>query len=133
LGALVDSSVLIAAERGHLAIEGLLDEYGEEGLALSAITAAELLHGIHRADTEVRRGRREAYVEALLTNFSVLPFDLSAARMHARLSARARSTGLVLGPHDLMIAATALSRNMAVITRDEKSFPRIGELELIRW
>ena len=133
MGALIDSSVLIAAERGHLDLERLLDEYGDEGFALSAITAAELLHGVHRADSEVRRGRRETYVEALLSRFPILPFDLSTARMHARLSVRAASNGTVVGAHDLMIAATALARNLAVITRDEKSFPRIGELDLIRW
>ena len=133
MGALIDSSVLIAAERGHLDLERLLDEHGDEAFALSAVTVSELLHGIHRADSEVRRGRRETYVEALLASFPVLPFDLPAARMHARLSARAKSSGVAIGAHDLMIAATALAKSLAVITRDEKSFPRIGELELIRW
>jgi predicted nucleic acid-binding protein len=133
VGALIDSSVLIAAERGLLDLDRLLSEHGDNDLAVSAITAAELLHGVHRADTEVRRGRREAYVEALLAGLPVIPFDFAAARMHARLSARARSQGSILGAHDLIIAATALAKDLAVVTRDEKSFPRITELELVRW
>jgi tRNA(fMet)-specific endonuclease VapC len=55
MGALVDSSVIIAAERGSLDIELLAKEHGQLELALSVITAAELLHGVHRANTKVRR------------------------------------------------------------------------------
>jgi predicted nucleic acid-binding protein len=91
------------------------------------------LHGVHRADTDVRRGRREAYVEALLAGFPVLPFDLAAARMHARLTARAAADGTTLGAHDLMVAATALAKDLEIVTLDERSFPRIPGLSLLRW
>jgi predicted nucleic acid-binding protein len=133
VGALIDSSVLIAAERGQLDLEGLLLDRGDEDFALSAVTASELLHGVHRAETDARRGRREAYVEALLAAFPVIPFDLAAARMHARLAARAAAGGVSLGAHDLIIAATALAKDLGVVTRDARSFPRIAELSLIRW
>jgi tRNA(fMet)-specific endonuclease VapC len=133
MGALIDSSILIAAERGRLDLEALLDQHGDEDFALSAITASELLHGVHRADTDARRGRREAYVEALLAAFPVIPFDLAAARMHARLSARAAAEGFAVGAHDLIIAATALAKHLDVVTRDERSFPRIAELSVVRW
>ena len=46
MGALIDASVLIAAERGELDLEGALDGFAEE-LALSVVTASELLHGVH--------------------------------------------------------------------------------------
>jgi predicted nucleic acid-binding protein len=125
--------VLIAAERGQLDLDALLDDYAEVDFALSAITASELLHGVHRADTEARRARREAYLEALLAGLPVLPFDSAAARMHARLSARAATDGISLGAHDLIIAATALAKDLDVVTRDERSFPRIHGLSLLRW
>jgi tRNA(fMet)-specific endonuclease VapC len=133
MGYLIDSSILIAAERGQLDLDSLVSENGDEDFALSAITASELLHGVHRADTEARRGRREAYVEALLAAFPVIPFDVAAARMHARLSARAAADGIMLGAHDSIIAATALAKDLEVVTRDERSFSRIAELSLVRW
>ena len=105
MGALIDSSVLVAAERGQLDLDALLDAHGDEDFALSSITASELLHGVHRAKNEARRNRREAYVEALLAGFPVLPFDIVAARVHARLSARAAAAGAAVGAHDLIIAA----------------------------
>ena len=75
MGALIDSSILIAAERGELDLGEKLKGLGNEDLALSAITASELLHGVHRADSEARRATRGAYVEALLSSFPVIPLS----------------------------------------------------------
>jgi len=51
---LIDSSVLIAAERGQLNLD---DIAAEEDVAISAVTASELLHGVHPAQTPVQRHR----------------------------------------------------------------------------
>jgi predicted nucleic acid-binding protein len=130
---LIDSSVLIAVERGELDLEQKLSEAVTTELALASITASELLHGVHRAEREARRSLREAWVETLLSNFPVLSFDLLAARIHARLSAELASKGEPVGAHDLVIAATALSRGLDVITRDQRSFPRIRGLATVVW
>lgn len=133
MGALIDSSILIAGERGQLDLGGHLLDHEDEDFALSAITASELLHGVHRADTEERRARREAYVEAVLERIPVLAFDVVAARVHARLAASTQAAGLSIGAHDLLIAATALSRGLDVVTRDERSFPHIPGISVVVW
>ena len=133
MGALIDSSVLIAAERGALDLAGILDEHRDTEFALSAMTASELLHGVHRARSEARRGRREAFVEALLSSLPVISFDLVAARAHARLWAKLAAKGIAIGQQDLVIAATAVSRGMDVATRDARSFAKIPGLEILRW
>ena len=133
MGALIDSSVLIAAERGTLELDSILHEYRETEFALSAITASELLHGVHRARGEARRGKREAFVEALLSSLPVISFDLVAARVHARLWAKLAARGIAIGQHDLVIAATAVSRGMDVATRDTRSFHKIPGLSILRW
>ncbi len=133
MGTLIDSSVLIAVERGALDLTSLPISLRDDEVAIAAITASELLHGVHRADGEARRSRREAFVEALLQRLPVLPFDLLVARTHARLWAGLLNRGVPVGAHDLLIAATALSSGMKVATRDERSFPRIPGLALLRW
>lgn len=133
MGALIDSSVLIAAERGQLDIGALLTGYAEEDFAISAVTASELLHGVHRARTPAQRHRREAFVEGLLARLPVVPFDLLAARIHARISAELATRKIVIGPHDLLIASTAMAKGYDVATRDERSFPKIPSLSLLRW
>jgi predicted nucleic acid-binding protein len=41
--------------------------------------------------------------------------------------------GISVGAHDLLIGATAMARGLDVVTRDERSFPKIPGLSLIRW
>jgi len=132
MGILIDSSVLIAAERGLLDLEPLLAERGGEDIAIAAITASELLYGVHRL-RGVRRARSEALVERVLDRLPVVDFDLPAARVHATLSADLRAKGIPVGAHDLLIAATAVLLDYSVATRDLRSFPRIKGLRVLRW
>ena len=131
MGALIDSSVLIRAERADLV--GWLDEHPEEEMAIAAITASELLHGMHRAATAGQRTKREAFVENILAGLPVVPFDIVTARVHARLWAQVAAKGIQIGPHDLMIGATALAIGYAVATHDKRSFPKIPGLKIIEW
>lgn len=133
MGALIDSSVLIAVERDRLDLRTVLERHEREPIAIAAITAAELLHGVHRAKTAAQRARREAFVEHLLAELPISPFDGVAARVHARLWAQLAARGQPIGAHDLLIAATALSLGYAVATRDERSFPRVDGLTVWRW
>jgi predicted nucleic acid-binding protein len=133
MGILIDSSVLIAWERDRLNLQSQLAQYAEDDFAISAVTASELLHGVHRTANPAQRRRREAFVEGLLARLPVLSFDAVAARIHARLSAELAAKGTAVGPHDLIIAATALTKGYIVTTRDERSFPRIPGLAYQRW
>ena len=132
MGTLIDTSILIASERGQLDLEAILVAR-EEAFALSAIAASELLHGVHRTKKTAQRHQREAFIEGLLARLPVVPFDLVAARIHARIWAQLAAKGVTVGPHDLLIAATALAVGFGVATRDERSFPRIPGLALERW
>jgi len=133
MGALIDTSIFIAAERGRLDLDQVLRQSADIELAISAVTASELLHGVHRASKKNQRSRREAFVERLLEVWPVLPFDLTAARLHAGLWAGLAAKGVSIGPHDLMIAATALANGLALVTRDKRSFPKIPGLEVVLW
>jgi predicted nucleic acid-binding protein len=127
---LIDSSVLIAAERGTFDLGSFLEQHAGDGFAMSAVTASELLHGVHRADPE-RRPRREAFVENLLSQIPVVAFDLVAARIHARIWSELASQGRAAGAHDLMIAASALAAGAEVATHDLRSFPNVPGLSTI--
>jgi tRNA(fMet)-specific endonuclease VapC len=132
VAALIDSSVFIAGERARIDLAELLASLGSEPLALSAVTASELLYGLHRARTPTQRERRDAYVEAIFGQMPVLAFDLSVARVHSAVSAELDRTGSPVGAHDLMIAATAIAHDYRVATRDLRSFPKIQGLETLR-
>ena len=70
MATLIDTSVLIAAERGELDLDARLDsdpDAADEEVAIAAISASELLHGVHRLRAGVRRARVETRVEGLLS------------------------------------------------------------------
>jgi tRNA(fMet)-specific endonuclease VapC len=129
VGFLIDTSVLVAAEREHFSLADLTARLGEEPLALAAISASELLHGVHRASSPAVRERRQHFVEYILDLFPVIPFDLEAARIHAALWARLQEDGQMIGAHDLIIAATARSLDFGLITLNVDEFRRVPELK----
>jgi tRNA(fMet)-specific endonuclease VapC len=131
MAVLIDTSVLIEVERGRLALGALLQDRAEDDVVISAVTAAELLHGIHRL-SGARAARAERFVEGLLGLVPVLPFGVDEARTHARLSADLQAHGTAIGAHDLLIGATALANDCVVLTRDLRSFPKIDGLEVLR-
>jgi tRNA(fMet)-specific endonuclease VapC len=124
---LIDTSVLVELERAEAAPPGELD--GED-VYLSAISASELLHGVERASSAARRGRRETFVERVLDLVPVLPFDLDVARVHARVWADLIRRGAMIGAHDLIIAATAIRHDLAVVTRNLDEFSRVDGLDV---
>ena len=129
---LMDTSVLVDMERRGGRLGTLTTSVPEEELYLCAIVAAELLSGVERADHPARRANRLRFVEGLLGALPVLPFDLLAARSHAVLSAEVHRRGALMGAHDLMIGATALSRGMGVLTANVGDFVRIPGLRVVR-
>ncbi len=133
MGLILDTSVLIAVERGTLDPDRLAHGREDTDVGMSAITVAELLHGVHRADSEARRLRREAYVERLIASLMVFPFDLTTARIYSRLWAGLARKGVSLGAHDLMIGATALALGYSVATMDLRDYPRIEGLTLVHF
>ncbi len=133
MGLLIDSSIFIAAERGRLTLATHLAGQEQEPMALSVITASELLHGIYRAEEPAHRMQRERLVEAILARFPVVEFDLAAARVHARLWAELAVRGEVVGAHDLLISASAIALDFQVATANARDFQRIPGLRVQLW
>ncbi len=128
MGVIFDSSEIIALERNRGMVEGLIAGREEEPFGISVITVAELLHGVERADNETRRLRRQAFVEKVIELMPILPFDLAASRIYARIWASLVQRGFTVGAHDLIIAATAISLNYTVITSNRRDFEKIEGL-----
>ena len=62
----------------------------------------------------------------------VIAFDLNVARVHASLWADLAKRGVAIGERDLMIGATAIAKDCAIVTRDERSFAKIPGLKVER-
>lgn len=111
---LIDTSVVID-----------LDEIDADvlphGLAISALTMAELAAGPHATGDADERARRQDRLQRAEAAFDPLPFDGDCVRAYGRIYAAVAATGRkARGPRvvDLLIAATALAANLPLYSRN---------------
>ncbi len=131
MGVILDTSVLVAGERGLLDMSALLTALADDPIGLAAVTASELLQGCHRARDDGTRLRRTAFVESLLSAIPVRAFGLVEARVHAELWAMLAASGSAVGAHDMMIGATALANGDRVATLNRRDFSGMPGLDLV--
>jgi predicted nucleic acid-binding protein len=100
LGLVLDSSVLIAAERRKLrpdqAIESVQKAVGEIPIVLCPLTVAEIGHGIYRANTAEIRQRRRAFLDELKATAPTHPVTEVTAEIIARLGVEEAAKGINL-------------------------------------
>ena len=124
---LLDTDVIsqLRRPRPNRALLAWLDSVRSEDLHFSAMTIAEIQRGIEKSrsdNPDKARELTEWLDSQLLTGFEVLPFDTRAAREWGRMM-RDQPGKLA---QDAVIAATAHTRSLIVVTRNVKDFRRLG-------
>jgi len=99
-------------------------------VGISTITLAELYHGAARSES---RDRAYAALEQFLIPVVIAPFDAAAAKTYGEIRASLQRAGSLIGPLDMLIAAHALSINVAVVTNNEREFRRVPRLTVVNW
>ncbi len=135
LGVVVDSSVLVSAERANLTTSDVLKQVrtsvGDVPIAISVMTFAELAHGIHRANSPERRAQRRQFLDELKAAVPVHPATEATAEIIARIGAEQAAKGINLPLADLIIGAGALELGYAVATHNPRDFNRIPGLKVL--
>lgn len=135
LGLVLDSSVLIAAERrGHTVpqiLEQIRAAFGEIPTAVSVVSIAELEHGAYRARDAERQTRRLKFIRHLINGVSMRPVTLEIARLAGRIDGEQQSIGVKIGFEDLLIGATALQLRFDVATLNDRDFRKIPGLSIV--
>jgi len=136
VGLILDTSVLITAERLRLtpaqAVSSVQAITGEIAIGLSALSVAELGHGIYRASSEERRNRRRAFVEEVKATLPIYSMTVQTAEIVARVDGEQAAKGQKLPLSDLIIGACALELGYAIGTHNFRDFERIPGLTVIR-
>lgn len=112
-------------------VAGFLDGIYPQGIGLASITVWEVLNGIGRMEAGRRREELTERFQGVLDGLfrgRVLDWSLADARVCARVMESKRRRGEPLDDHlpDAMLAGTALSRGLALVTRNEREFRNIG-------
>jgi tRNA(fMet)-specific endonuclease VapC len=136
MGLILDSSVVIAAERSGDTVEQLIERAvklaGDQDAALSAVGLTELIHGIYRAQTQEMRARREIFLRELLADLTVYPYTKETAMLAGKIDGEQQSHGVVIPFGDLLIGATALSLGFSVMTANLRHFEKIPGLTVVQ-
>jgi tRNA(fMet)-specific endonuclease VapC len=126
---LLDSNTLIYYLRGREPVVSRFQSASPRELAIPSVVAYEIEYGT----LKIGPSRRRTIVSGLLDNLTQIPFDHDAARESARIRVELEARGFSIGPMDLLIAGTALSRTATLITNNTKEFSRVKGLRLADW
>lgn len=123
--------MLIADERKAFDLSAWLHARPPEPVAVSVITFSELWFGVEVEMNPARARRRRRWIEKFFRRLEVVPVDTRLARAHARIWAQLTASGQMIGPHDLIVAATPLQRRWAVATFNAREFRHVRGLEIV--
>jgi tRNA(fMet)-specific endonuclease VapC len=125
----LDTNTLSYFMRGEGRVAERLRAISPQQVALPAIVVYEVTFGLHRAGRQVQLAAFASMVQAT----TVLDFDAEAADHAARIRAELEAAGTPIGPHDLLIAATARRYHRVLVTHNTREFSRVPELALDDW
>ena len=125
---LLDTNVLIAMFRGRPKIRGGILKTGFENCFVSEISLAELLVGVYKSGFEKHRHE----VQFIKDHFEILPISV-AIEPYARLRAQLEADGIRLDNFDLLIAVSAITEGLTLVTHNTKHFERIPRLQVKDW
>jgi predicted nucleic acid-binding protein len=135
MGLILDSSVVIAAERrGHTPeqlVQQVMSVAGNQEAALSSVGLTELVHGIYRANSAQVQSRRQSFVDELRIGLTVYPYTAETAMLAGRIDGEQTAKGVSIPFADLLIGATALSLGFSVLTSNMRHFALIPGLHVI--
>jgi len=136
MGLVLDSSVLIAAERQGQNVRQMLaaiaKQAGNTEVALSVVTLIELAHGAARADTEQRKAKRQQFVQELLAALPTHPVTVAVALRAGQIDGENQAKGVRIPLADLLIGVTALALGYGVGTSNLRHFQKIPGVSLVQ-
>jgi tRNA(fMet)-specific endonuclease VapC len=126
---LLDTITLIHYLKGLPPVVSRLQSATPRRLAIPSVVGYEIEYGALKTGSS----RRREIVSQLLAGIQQIPFDREAALESARIRIDLEARGLPIGPIDLLVAGTALSRGAVLVTNNTKEFSRIKGLRLSDW
>lgn len=123
---LLDTNVVCEATSKH-PDAGVLKWCGKHGeqSALSCVTLGEIWKGIHLMPEGKRKSAIASWATSLESDFreAILPLDSETLKIWGRLYAKHEAKGFNMTVIDSLIAASALTHGLIVVTRNTRDFP----------
>jgi tRNA(fMet)-specific endonuclease VapC len=136
MGVILDSSVLVAAERqgqnAREALEAIAPRIGNDDIAISVVTVMELAHGVARPNTLERQAKRRRFVDDVIEVVPLHPITPAIALRAGLLDGESQARGVRIPLADLLIGVTARELGYSVGTSNPRHFDLIPGLSVVR-
>lgn len=126
----LDTNILIYFFKGLGNVPQRLLSVSPKDIAVPAVVIYELEYGITKSSAPKKRQQQ---LEELCSLVTVLPFGRTEAKVTADIRAKLEKKGTPIGPHDLLIAGTAIANNAVLVTNNIKEFSRVPKLQIENW
>ena len=128
---ILDTDICVFLLRGTgAAAEGRLLQAEPGEVAVTSITAAELRYGAAHSGNPPRNLEE---VENFLAPLEFLDFDDDASLHYAVIKHHLAAAGKLIGPMDLLIAATVRAHDGPLVTNNVREFSRVPGLTIENW
>ncbi len=105
-------------------------EHSPTEIKIASIVQAELLFGVANSKKIRENGLKLA---KFLEPYDILAFDSPAAAIYAQIRFELSKKGNLIGPNDLILAATVIANKGTLVTRNIGEFNRVESLNLETW
>lgn len=128
----LDTNTISYYFRGDPQVTPRLQALPPKNIGVPAIVVYELQYGLLRLPKAASKSRLAALAN-FLQPVRLLAFDAECANRAARLRVGLEAQGTPIGPHDVLIAATALRHAATLVTRNVREFGRVPQLRVENW
>ncbi len=127
---LLDTDTLIYSLKGNEEVCSRLRDHLSDTLKISIVTVMELYYGAYKSQ---KQESNIAKIKTLESAFEIVPLATESAEIFGMCKSKLEKAGTALDDFDLLIAASALSNNLTLVSNNEKHFKRIQGLKLENW
>ena len=127
---LLDTTILIAAIKGHPAVAERLRSLEASQQLLSSVVLGELETGVLKSAWPERNREQ---LERVVNQLELISVDGAVAKAYGRIRAGIAQQGTPIGANDLWIAAQALVCGAVLVTANLREFERVEGLSLDNW
>lgn len=127
---LIDTDIIVYSIKGNSTVHDNFTRNEKIPKSISVITYGELLSGAKKSQNPARN---LAVVYRIRELFPVIDVDRAVIETFSDLKARGQKTGSIVDDMDLLIAATALTYNLTLVTNNIKHFQKIEGLKIENW
>lgn len=127
---LIDTDILIYSLKGHETVNENLRLHIHDSIQISAVTLMELYYGAYKSQ---KVESNLAKVKKIENGLAVISVDCESVEVFGLLKSGLEKSGRPLDDFDLILAATALSHNLILVTNNERHFGRIEGLNIDNW